>query len=387
MDNQQYFLSIDNGTQSVRAMVFDAQGQLIAKSKIDIEPYFSDQPGWAEQHAEYFWDALCKACQALWPLLPIPKESIAAVSVTTQRATAIAMGADNQPLRPAISWLDQRQVETKPALGALESALFTLVRAKPLVDLMHKQAEANWIAQNEPNIWDKVHKFVLLSGYHNYKLTGEYKDAVASTVGFLPFDYKTQQWADKKDWKWRAMPITQEMLPEVLPAGAELGRITLQAATETGIPKGLPLIASGSDKACEVLGTGCIDSQTGSLSYGSLATLNIASDKYIEAIPFYPAYPGVIPKTFSDQEILDRYIAAMVYEGTKILQEKIAIRPSDIDVVFTNGYGFPKWRGGPMKYADMIGLDKILLNIQKFSDTKNSKRKYLTVVTSYFFKI
>ena len=75
---------------------------------------------------------------------------------------------------------------------------------------------------------------------------------------------------------------------------------------------------------------------------------------------------GITPKNFSDQEILDRYIAAMVYEGTKILQEKIAIRPSDIDVVYTNGYGFPKWRGGPMKYADMIGLDKVLANIEKF---------------------
>jgi 3-hydroxyacyl-CoA dehydrogenase len=76
---------------------------------------------------------------------------------------------------------------------------------------------------------------------------------------------------------------------------------------------------------------------------------------------------GITPKDFSGQEILDRYIAAMVYEGTKILQEKIAVRPSDIDVVYTNGYGFPKWRGGPMKYADMVGLDKILANIQKFS--------------------
>ena len=73
-------------------------------------------------------------------------------------------------------------------------------------------------------------------------------------------------------------------------------------------------------------------------------------------------------KTFSDQEVLDRYLAAMVYEGVKILQEKIAVRPSDIDVVYTNGYGFPRWRGGPMKYADMVGLDKILLNIQKFSE-------------------
>ena len=77
---------------------------------------------------------------------------------------------------------------------------------------------------------------------------------------------------------------------------------------------------------------------------------------------------GITPKKFDDMEILDKYIAAMVYEGTKILSEQIALKPSDIDVVFTNGYGFPKWRGGPMKYADMIGLDKILKNIQKYSE-------------------
>ena len=303
---EQYFLSIDNGTQSVRAIVFDGNGQLIAKSKIDIEPYFSDQKGWAEQHADYFWDSLCQACQELWPKLPIPKESITAVSVTTQRATVVPMGKDNQPLRPAISWLDQRQVETKPKLGKLESALMTLIRAKPLVDLMHSQAEANWIEQNEPDIWQQVHKFLLLSGYHNYKLTGQYNDAIASIVGFVPFEYKTQQWADKKDWKWRAMPIRPEMLPKVSPAGSVLGEITAAAADATGIPKGLPLIASGSDKACEVLGTGCVDNETGSLSYGSLATLNITSDKYLEAIPFYPAYPGVIPNTFNIEMMVQR---------------------------------------------------------------------------------
>ncbi|MDA9131313.1 FGGY-family carbohydrate kinase [Gammaproteobacteria bacterium] len=303
---EQYFLSIDNGTQSVRAIVFDGQGQLIAKSKIDIEPYFSNQKGWAEQHADYFWDSLCQACQELWLKLPIPKESIVAVSVTTQRATVVPMGKDNQPLRPAISWLDQRQVETKPKLGKLESALMSLIRAKPLVDLMHSQAEANWIEQNEPDIWQQVHKFLLLSGYHNYKLTGQYNDAIASSVGFVPFEYKTQQWADEKDWKWRAMPIRSEMLPKVSPAGSVLGEITAAAADATGIPEGLPLIASGSDKACEVLGTGCIDNETGSLSYGSLATLNITSDKYLEAIPFYPAYPGVIPNTFNIEMMVQR---------------------------------------------------------------------------------
>jgi sugar (pentulose or hexulose) kinase len=89
-------------------------------------------------------------------------------------------------------------VDSKPVLGVLESALMALVRAKPLVDLMHQQSEANWLEQNEPELWKQVSKFLLLSGYHNYKLTGEYKDSIASTVGFVPFDYKTQQWAEKK---------------------------------------------------------------------------------------------------------------------------------------------------------------------------------------------
>lgn len=103
MKKPTYFLAIDNGTQSIRAMIFDQAGTLIAKSKVDIEPYFSKQPGWAEQEAGYFWSSLCEACQNLWPMLDFPREDIAGVSITTQRATAVAMGADNQPLRPAIT--------------------------------------------------------------------------------------------------------------------------------------------------------------------------------------------------------------------------------------------------------------------------------------------
>ena len=376
MKNEKYFLSIDNGTQSVRAMVFDGEGQLIAKSKVEIEPYFSSQKGWAEQHADYFWDSLCQACQELWPQLSVPKEAIAAVSVTTQRATVVPMGEDNQPLRPAISWLDQRQVNTKPKLGKVESALMSLIRAKPLVDLMHAEAEANWIEQNEPEIWKKIHKFLLLSGYHNYKLTGQYNDAIASTVGFVPFEYKTQQWAEQKDWKWRAMPIRPEMLPDVLPAGSVLGEITKAAAEETGIPKGLPLIASGSDKACEVLGTGCIDNQTGSLSYGSLATLNITSNKYLEAIPFYPAYPGVIPNTFNIEMMVQRgywmvswfkkefglqeeqLAANQDLQAETLFDELLAEVPAGSDGLMLQPYWSPSNGDGPETRGAIIGFNE-----------------------------
>jgi sugar (pentulose or hexulose) kinase len=55
-------LAVDQGTQSVRAMIFDLHGQLVAKSQIHIQPYYSRQPGWAEQDCEYFWTRLCEAC-------------------------------------------------------------------------------------------------------------------------------------------------------------------------------------------------------------------------------------------------------------------------------------------------------------------------------------
>ena len=102
-------LAIDNGTQSVRALVFDTEGQLIAKSKVDIEPYYSTHPGWAEQDVNYLWSKLCEACQQLWPQLNFPKTDIRAMALTTQRATVVNLDAAGQPLRPAIIWLDQRE--------------------------------------------------------------------------------------------------------------------------------------------------------------------------------------------------------------------------------------------------------------------------------------
>ena len=301
-----YLLSIDNGTQSVRAMLFDSRGELLAKHSIALDPYFSTQPGWAEQRAEYFWQSLCDACQGLWPQLEIAREQITAVSVTTQRATAVALDAAGDPLRPAFSWLDQRKVDSRPALGRLESLAMRALGVKSSVDAFHQSAESNWLAQFEPDNWAATAHYLLLSGYHVQRLTGCYSDAVASQVGYLPFDFKRQRWADERDWTWRALPIERQMLPELVAAAGLLGNITAEACEQTGIPEGLPLIASGSDKACEVLGSGCVESNTGSLSFGSLATFNVTSNRYFEAISAHPAYPGVVPNSFNIETVVQR---------------------------------------------------------------------------------
>jgi 3-hydroxyacyl-CoA dehydrogenase len=75
---------------------------------------------------------------------------------------------------------------------------------------------------------------------------------------------------------------------------------------------------------------------------------------------------GIERRSFSDQDILERTIYALVNEGARVLEEGIALRASDIDVIYANGYGFPAWRGGPMFYADRVGLDRVLDRVSAF---------------------
>ncbi|CAE6818447.1 3-hydroxyacyl-CoA dehydrogenase NAD-binding domain-containing protein [Paraburkholderia domus] len=76
---------------------------------------------------------------------------------------------------------------------------------------------------------------------------------------------------------------------------------------------------------------------------------------------------GITPRTFTDEEIVRRYMAAMINEGANVVHEGIALRPLDVDVTFLYGYGFPRYRGGPMKYADTVGLAKVLADIREFA--------------------
>jgi len=78
---------------------------------------------------------------------------------------------------------------------------------------------------------------------------------------------------------------------------------------------------------------------------------------------------GITRKAISDEEIIKRTIYALVNEGAKILEEGIALRPGDIDVIYLTGYGFPAWRGGPMFYADTIGLDQVYADVKRFHET------------------
>ncbi len=297
--NDPHILTIDVGTQSVRAIIFDLNGDIVAKSQVPIEAYYSDYPGWAEQDVSVFWSAIGQACRRLWGMDAVLKERMACVVLTTQRGTVVNVDATGEPLRPAISWLDQRRADQIPPLSKKWRLLFWLARARQTVRFVQENAEVNWMAQHQPGILKQSHKVLLLSGYLIHKLCGRYVDTVSAQVGYVPIDQRKQAWASGGHWAWEAFAIQPEQLPELVPSGARMGSITAQAANHTGIPVGLPLIAGGADKACEILGSGCIQPHLGALSYGTTATINATYPRYKEVIPLIPPYAAAVPGYFS----------------------------------------------------------------------------------------
>lgn len=103
----------------------------------------------------------------------------------------------------------------------------------------------------------RTKKYVLLGTYLNYKLTGELKDSTASIVGYVPYDFKNRCWKKKCDLVRPVFDIPNEMMCDLVEPGDVIGHLTKQSAEDMGFTTKLRLIATGTDKACEILGLGC----------------------------------------------------------------------------------------------------------------------------------
>lgn len=299
---QGYILSLDCGTQSVRSMLFDCEGHILGDEKIKFEPYFSDYPGWAEQEPEVYWQSISKACINLKEKCGDSWDRIIGVVLTTLRDTVVNLDRDGHVLRPAILWLDQRMAKCDDPVPAVYKAAYSAVGMLDTIEITRRKSKANWIRENQPEIWEKTYKYLLLSGYLTYKFTDRMVDSSANQIGHIPFNYKNKRWPSFwSNFRWSMFGVEKEKLPELIGPGEIIGGITEEASVETGIKAGTPLIAGGSDKSCETLGVGCLDEQGASLSFGTTATVQITTDKYIEPLRFMPSYPSVIPGCFNPE--------------------------------------------------------------------------------------
>jgi sugar (pentulose or hexulose) kinase len=269
--------------------------------KIYEAPYFSKQPGWAEQRAEFYWESLCETSRALRVKLGSLWQDITAVTCTTIRDSCLCLDKNYKPLRDVILWVDDRKSDPLPPLPPVTSAYFKMAGLSEGINLCRRKSACNWIMLHEKEIWDKTDKFVFISTWLNYKLCGNLLDSTAGVIGHIPFDTKLRKWMKPNDFKRLLWGIGDDKLFGLTEPGGVLGTISAAAARETGVPPGLPLIATGSDKSCETLGLSCLSSEYAALSFGTTATIQLSTKIYLEPTPHMPAYPAIVPGYYNPE--------------------------------------------------------------------------------------
>lgn len=291
--NDKYVITYDLGTQSLRASLVSQRGEIIKKVQIKYEkPYFSKNIGWAEQDANFYWEKIVEATKKLKAEAGEVFNKAMGVSITTIRDTIVLIDKEGRPIRPAILWLDKREASTKEPLPEKNRLLFAMAKMTDSVEMIRKISIVNWLRQEEPENWKKAHKVIMLSAYLIFKLTGKIADSKASVIGHMPYDYKNSRWQTPRDLNFCLFPIEGRKLCKLIDPGDVIGKISEIASQETGLAKGLPLVATGSDKGCETIGMGCIKEGQGAISLGTSATLQFVTDKYIGPKRFFPPYPS-----------------------------------------------------------------------------------------------
>lgn len=303
-------LSFDFGTQSLRAIIFDKTGEIRAKEKVDYErPYFSVEPGYAEQTAEFYWNSFLELIGKIKKTAGDLWKDVQAMSITSFREVVTCLDENNVPLRPFIIYLDQRRVENaENYIPAVKKRLIKLIGAYDMCVSQYAATYANWVAINEPEIWAKTKHWVVLPTYMHYRLLGKLMDSVANQVGHTPLNYKKKEWMKPTDLTYFVFgQIKPEMLIRDLKKPCELmGRISKEVAEETGLPEGLRVIASGADKACETLAVNCEGPDVAAISMGTAASIEITTEKYVEPQPFLPAYPSIYDDKYNPEILIFR---------------------------------------------------------------------------------
>jgi sugar (pentulose or hexulose) kinase len=319
VNDNEYVIAIDSGTQSIRAALFDRQGAQLAVSQAEYEPYFSLAPGWAEQRTEDYWAKLCQVCRGLMAKLDVDRRRIAGVGLTSQRNTVIPMDRAGNALRPAILWLDQRAVVDLPPLAGLLGFGAKLAGLGETLRYAQKNSKFLWLKQHEPEIYRQTHKSVQATGFFVRKLTGEFRDSYGMVSGIFPFDYKhLRLYGPRLGFIYDALGIERGQCVDLYPPDRALGRITAEAAAATGLPEGLPLVVGAGDKQCELLGAGAIEPTIGAISFGTGTAREVISRKHISdgRMRFF-TWPAALP----DAWVLESFIMRGFWMVTWFKQE------------------------------------------------------------------
>ena len=260
-------IGLDVGTSGTKAIAMDETGRLMASALVEY-PLHSPKPGWAEQDPADWRAAALSALSQL--AAKVNPADVKGIGLTGQMHGSVFLDAENNVLRNALLWCDQRT-------AAQCDAITEKVGAARLIEMVSNPALTGftapkilWLRDNEPHLYEKVRKVLLPKDYIRWVLTGEYATDVADASGTLLFDVKNRCWH-------RELLSLLDIDPALLPASFEgpevTGTLTADAAAQTGLPAGIPVVAGGGDQAANGVGCGIVRRGVVSASLGTSGVL------------------------------------------------------------------------------------------------------------------
>ena len=249
-----YLMGIDLGSTSLKAVVYDLEGNAVAKGSRPTERFHPnpDHPEWTVWQPEQIWGGTAAAIRDAVTALDDPGQ-IRGVAVTGMGMDGVPVDEEGRWLYPFISWHDPR---TGPQLKWWQEnvgaeKVFS-IGGNPLWPI-NSALRILWMAEHEPEILARTDKWLLIEDFLNFMLCGRRVTDYSMASCTLLFDQRKLDWSDELI---ELSGIDRRLLCEVCPSGTPLGEVTAEAAAATGLPAGTPVILGGHDHICGALPVG-----------------------------------------------------------------------------------------------------------------------------------
>ena len=283
-------LGIDVGTSSVKAALLDQQGNLHAVGHAEY-PLHHIRPAWVEQDPEDWWRGTCQAVHEALAKVPHGAERVLGLAVSCQAPTLLALDRSGRPLRPAMIWMDRRaEAETlrlAEQIGA--DQIYRVTGNRP--DAFYVAARLLWLKNHEPEVLRRTWQFVQVNGYINYRLTGRLTLDPAHAVLLQMRDYHKEEWSEAL---CNACGVEPSQFPEVVPGHCAQGGVTTQAAAETGLRPGTPVMAGTVDSPAAAVEVGVVEPGIAAEMTGTSTVVIMPNDQGLTE-PALIAMPHALP--------------------------------------------------------------------------------------------
>ncbi len=259
----EFLCAFDLGTTSVKVGVFTPDGQVLGAASCEYGVLYP-APQWIEQSIEEMWVAQCSACQELIHRFNIHPSDIAAVSVSSQRATFVPLGKDGKPLTRFIGWQDKRSIRQCEMMERKVGAERYYQIAGLPIEPTAAVSKILWLKEQAPEIYARAHTFASTQNVHLAQLGVEEPPCDLPDAAYLGLlDVDRLEWS-RELLERLELPI--EKLPPLAPSGQHVGQISPAAAQAIGLKSGTPVVTAGGDLQCAGLGMGV--AEPGYLSVG-----------------------------------------------------------------------------------------------------------------------